>query len=830
MFLPRVPITAVMAPQPAFIDLFPGDRSSHPEMHHKIDAELRNCDSLWPRAPMRDLFPDSSGAAPNMRRVWLDAAVERIEWHCTHPHPDTEKWLLFLTCMSRMLLGDPTDLSEQTLLRTAVVATAVAERKAPVTPELMAALDSLVDQLVYIHDHSPRTFQVAFHMFRAGSPTIPWISARDFDSPEWSALLDLANHQWQSSGLNPKQSSRIAAAITKVGDDNLSAFVARTVTAIEACQPAPMSGAGMTMLRQMLLWAQAKPELAIDDALARLCSVRWQPLVAQVGLMKEWLGTLLQTLVLRSRDRAFACVERLANNPDTKDFREVVALYEQLMHEMLGDVSYPRTEGVDGFPLTTEMDRIVDAFLRASAPREFTYGDTAVHSTGSSSSERFHLALRQANAGHPALLRAMNARVHWLKQHEPPTGPRQHRENPWLSWCCDLGKLYGKILEQQPALDAADLAALCEVDALGWLGIAPTGPLFNACEAWISKHGFEPELTAAMQAWNKSVFGGGTAMALRKRISWLLWFDTAAPINEKACWSSLIRKDLRAMPAQVRGAWIALLGNVSFGIADQPTKKWLKPAAKLLQQVGIDEFQARVRAWFAPFQAGRELKLTVAGRDILNSLFWYSQLAQDPRVDEAVRWYATAKWKAKSDRDRTARLLPVWIHTLTERCPDLAIDTIHAYRATGQVTLMAKSVDLYEALCKRYGRTAEIAAPPPPPPIDREALMSKMMQKAMAGVLGDGAKLDGDTLVVSDPLGDRYEIGLRDGRIVRLSDGKTVRLEIDWSVPPFSPFKDMIDSGDLNNPFGRNYFRTMVCAQVLSGTLPVEVPIVEDES
>jgi hypothetical protein len=40
------------------------------------------------------------------------------------------------------------------------------------------------------------------------------------------------------------------------------------------------------------------------------------------------------------------------------------------------------------------------------------------------------------------------------------------------------------------------------------LGIAPTGPLFNVCEAWISKNGFDAELTRAMQEWQKRFLAG----------------------------------------------------------------------------------------------------------------------------------------------------------------------------------------------------------------------------------------------------------------------------------------------------------------------------------
>jgi len=841
-----------MTPVSTFVDNFPCDPGADNfATHAKIDADLRNCDALWPNAPMGTLLPGCSKESAGDRSLQLAAALERVEWHCVSPQPESEKWLLYLTSMLRLIGYQATGMDDDTLLRLArvghhlrrnkggadfhdlasVVAKALAERKASLSPELTMALESLVDHLVRIHDHSANTFEIAYRLFRAGGSPIPWIEAGDLNSPQWKALLDLADHNWQaSSAVQGKPATRIAAAVAKIGEDRVAAFIAKTVEALAARQPAPMSGAGMTMLRQILRWAQAKPELAVDEALYRLCGIRWEPAVTRVGLMKEWVGTLLQTLTLRDRDRAFACAERLANNPDTKVFHEVIGLYEQYMSEMVLDVPSSRQEGVDGFPIDSELHRIIDSFLRASAPRPMAFEGTIRQSTPAQATH-LELALRQSKDDYPALLRAMNERVHWLAKHEPPTAPGTGRNMPWLSWRCDLGQLYGRILREQPALDAADLAALCRVDALGWLGVAPTGPLLNACEAWISVNGFDPKLTGAMQDWQKSVFGSGTSMALRKHIGWLLWFDTAASINEKACWSAVIRKDLRGMPPKLSGAWIALLRNVSFGISDKPTKKWLKPAEKLLQQVGAEEFQSRVRAWFAPFQTGRDLKITVAGRDILGSLFWYSQLAKDPSVDEAVRWFATAKWKAKTDRERTARLLPIWIVTMMERSDELALEAIHTYRDTGQLQLMGTSIELYEELCRRHGRKPQIAAPPPPPKIDKEAMMAKAMQKAMGSVLGGAAQLEGDSVVVSNAIdGERYEIGLRDGRIVRLSDSKIVRLEIDWSVPPFSPFKSMIDVGDMTNPFGRNYFRAMLCAQVLSGAMPIPVPIVEDES
>jgi hypothetical protein len=378
-------------------------------------------------------------------------------------------------------------------------------------------------------------------------------------------------------------------------------------------------------------------------------------------------------------------------------------------------------------------------------------------------------------------------------------------------------------------LTAAEIAELCEIDALGWLGSAPTGSILNLCETYVEAHGFHPVLSKSMGTWAKTVHGGASAMAMRKAIDWLLWFDTDSPVDPKKCWSAVIHKDLRAMNPEKRGAWIALLRNVTFAIADEPTKKWLKPAPKLLAAIDPADFRARLLAWFAPFQSEQPLKLSVAGRDILQALFWYAQLAKDPQIDAVLPSFGNAQWKAKGDRDKTARLLPVWIHTMRERCPKKAVDAIHAYKATDQLALSGKSLDLYNELCARDGRKPEIEASPPPPQFSKEVFMQQQLGRMLTAVGGSASQVQDDLVEVTDPAGVRYQINTRDGRILRLSDNRVVRLEIDWSVPPFSPFKSMMDGMDMMNPLRPNYFRVMLCAQVISGTLGIEVPIVVDE-
>ena len=50
-----------MTPVSTFVDNFPCDPGADNfATHAKIDADLRNCDALWPNAPMGTLLPGCS--------------------------------------------------------------------------------------------------------------------------------------------------------------------------------------------------------------------------------------------------------------------------------------------------------------------------------------------------------------------------------------------------------------------------------------------------------------------------------------------------------------------------------------------------------------------------------------------------------------------------------------------------------------------------------------------------------------------------------------------------------------------------------------------------
>lgn len=658
-------------------------------------------------------------------------------------------------------------------------------------------------------------------MFLEGYFLIPW--ARDVDAEfpageAWRPLMNLAVSGTRARG------GPAAKAIRKAGAELVLRLVTRVAAAMEATEPVEISAAGCLLFQQMLFWVEICPELEVDEALYKICGVRWAPIESMGLLLRNCVKALISAVARRTSARAFACAERLANHPQLKIFNEVTQLYEQLLAENGGPVV---ETGVDGFALKTGMDFIVDQMLRGGHGGP---SNRPGHSLGPFGPKvHLDIAMRQMRDDLPAALRAMNARVEWLAKQEPK-GDGRNRDTPWLFWCCDVGELYTRILREKPRLDLDDLVGLCRADARKWLGVRPSAEVLERCTEWISANGYRKELTAEMDAWRRSVYGtsGGT-QELRKRIDWLLWFDTEARIEEKSCWSAAIRSDLREMPVAKRGPWILLIQNISFGAVEKPTKKWLKVAGKALEGVGREAFRERVQASLEPLRGGRELRLSVAGRDVLGALFWYSLLAEDREIDKAVRWFAQAKWKTKADRARTAKLLPIWIHTIAERCPEEAIGTIHMYRDRGGLELQGKSLKTYQGLCDHFGVKSEISPPPPAPAFDKEAFLREALKKRLVPFAIPDAEVGEDAILVKHPSGERYRIGIDDGRIVRVRDGKPVRLEIDWNAMPFRMFKQTVDGQDLMNPFGPNRFRIMLCAQILSGTLKAAAPVVADE-
>jgi hypothetical protein len=703
-------------------------------------------------------------------------------------------------------------------------------RKEPISPELLAALRQFLDHLIGVHCHGYGTFDVAWRLWRApensddGEPCFSALVRRNLRAMEpgeaaaWQAWLDLRpQHDNPAAGL-------LKRAVRRIGESRFAALWDGWIGWMYENQPAALSPVGRDLLLLFLITCRAVPKLPTDNALCQLAGVRW---AAQGNhlLTKEWLGEMLEALATRPATCAFACAERLSQNPNTRCFLQVRRLYNQLLAEVVGESVQPEQHtGIDGYDLRCEPELyrqqvILDHCLRDAIPQPPPADLPGRPESAWNCDEMASLLVRRQAQSDPArFVRAAARRRRWLAEtrkppgvlsrHETVFGPVEERaDDPYVMWRAAIDEVQRQLLAAKPALEHDDVIAALEGDTASGLGIA-SAELLAALAEHIRKHGYSLRLVEAIQRWRASLHGSHAAVSLRHRIGLLLWLENVAPIQEKECWSQRIRKDLRAMPKDSRAAWQAVFENTNLAKTRKPSKPWEKAARAALACLAGDEFRLRVREWLEPFRAGTPVHLTVAGRAVLRDLMWLALQAQDPAVDEAVEWFASAKWRSKRDRKCAESLLPAFLYVMTERSPELAHTALETLHANG-TAVWGKTHDLYQELCARLGRQSSVEARPEPQPPVAEDLMPSLLKR-----FSNSSKVrleDGRLLVTG--VRDSYVIHVSDSRIVRQSDGASLLVEIDFSQSPW--MQSIIDGLDMEHPFRPNYYRLMMCAQVL---------------
>lgn len=826
--------------QDRFVDGFPAD-TSQPDyvIQRIIDGELRNCQSLEGTRALPGLrYPAYFAAAGEETGGWLGPALRRFAWHS-----GTQPWAGYLAGFLKMLVGPYCELTDETLLLLAklgpqlqrnagaadrqvneAVVGHLRTRKYPLTPELIEALHSLVLHLVDVHCHVDATFDIAWRLWRApenpndGEPCFSARVRRDLramlepEAADWSAFLDLRGRNSSADDeISAEHPGRLRRAVERIGLHSFASRLNGWIEWIESNQPAALSPVGRDLLVHLLHACRAAPALPIDEALYRLCGVRWAGQGNNL-LTKEWLGALLVTLATRPTEKAFACAERLANSPDTSAFLEVRRLYDQLLAEVAGQSVPPRErEGVDGYDMLCQPDLyrqqiVLDVFLRASLPVPHV-PRPVFQSAWDCSEMGSTLVRRQATADPVRFIRAIASRLRWIGQVQTSA---ERGDDPHLCWSVALAEVQRKLLAAKPVLEHDDLIALVEADTL-IRESASAREILPLLTDYTRQHGYSISLVEAIGRWHSSMHGSPAELNLRHRIGWLLWLEDVAPVRDEVCWSHRIRRDLRSMPGDSRTTWKALLENTNFVLSTKPTRKWERLARAALARVSTDRFRQRIRLWFEPFRAEEPLRLTVPGRDVLRNLMWHALVAQDPEVDEAVSWFGSAQWRTKRDKNCATRILPSFIYVMVERSPELAYTAMETLNRKGNGSLPPKAFRMYADFCARLGRKPSVEAPPTPkPPGVSEMLRSFVKRFANPSKL----RVEGEDLVVTG-VRDSYLIQVQESRITRRSDGRPVRLELDFSQPQFSAFRDVMDGWDLDNPFRPNYFRLMLCAQVL---------------
>lgn len=848
------------------IDGFPADPAAPTfEAHLKIDEALR-----W-QEETRGTYATGHPLNPNTdeeRAAWREALLERVEWHCLQGGTSSDRWLNDLSGYCNLLMGFPLParLPDQSLLRLArfgdelhsngrngryfhnlpeALARALEGKPGPLGAELAVELNQLARYLVEIHSHSASTYAICWRLFLdvdhlpvgdcfSNRVSAEWRALTDPRKSALHALFALADHQWQSESHSPRFLQKVQKAVAGCGLDWLSAQ-------FDAWIPNPgdgiasMSGAGMTLLRQMLIWTIAEPKLTVDRALYKLAGVQWDEFAREM-LLKEWLGTFLQSLARRDPERAFAVAERLINNPQTAGFLQVRQFYESRLHEVMASAGVGlAAKGIDEYPLAADPEleaeqRILDELLRSSARAIPAPGASRLtpQTAYGTSQLAIEAAVRQAKDRTGPMLRAMRKRALWLAARHTNPAPETPGYGLWLNWRCNFGSFYCALLERPLDLSRDDLLGLLEVDSLAFLAVTPSERLYRLCVEWTDEHGFEPEVTAAIRKWAKSLHGPAAMSTLRKKVEWLLWFDPVGEVDAKHCWSSQIQISLREMDTARSSNWRRLLRNATSGASAAPPQKWRKQALKLYQAVGRGEFRLQLRSWFEPFRDGVPQRITTTGRDLLRSLLWFALVAEDPELDDVVTWFAQAHWKTKADAGKIGVLTPAFVHVVAARLPaGRAATVLERFHQQGQVRLMGKCFAVYEDLCQKIGRATAIEPKQNQRLPDAQKLIEKVLNSQIESI---GGSVNVDEVLIHGLL-DNYRIRRSDGRITRVSDGKLIRIELDMKSPMLAGLKPMIDGPDIQNPFAPNHFRLVLCAMILANDkFPLYGEIVEDET
>jgi len=224
---------------------------------------------------------------------------------------------------------------------------------------------------------------------------------------------------------------------------------------------------------------------------------------------------------------------------------------------------------------------------------------------------------------------------------------------------------------------------------------------------WLLLH----ELHAGM-AGDSSIEG----QTLRRRLAVVLWHDPYEALDPKKCWSETIRRDLRAMPEDLRRQWNVVFAAIPVSDNTEPPNKWKKAAESHVAEIGAGQFGKQLLDWLAPFGGSEPVRLSMVGSHISKALLWYARILRDPEVDSAALALLNTKWRNK---DFVFRPLTVLAGNITmlpaeEAWPMLFhIQGVLGAKASARLEKIVKQVGAQQGLSEEELRSYGLLKPKP---------------------------------------------------------------------------------------------------------------------
>jgi hypothetical protein len=255
------------------------------------------------------------------------------------------------------------------------------------------------------------------------------------------------------------------------------------------------------------------------------------------------------------------------------------------------------------------------------------------------------------------LIEATLRRLNWLCAHDAELDTAHMARHRLIQLLRVLYKI------KLPCTEA-DLRAQIELTVPLMDRMWPDGPLDYLAE-YLKKNDLTPELCSGLRQIQGAIKFGETCgqaalQSLAQRLHMLLWMDEWEPLDPSRCWSECIRRDFRAMTGERQVAWRALLKHLRGNAPPKMPAGWAREAEPLLAAVGLNDFRQQFCLWFAPFQSGQPLPLSVAGSHVLKCMLWYASLTRDDEVRECALWLLDVKWKQKRNTAKSMIALEVF--------------------------------------------------------------------------------------------------------------------------------------------------------------------------
>ena len=212
--------------------------------------------------------------------------------------------------------------------------------------------------------------------------------------------------------------------------------------------------------------------------------------------------------------------------------------------------------------------------------------------------------------------------------------------------------LLSQMLRRKLSFPEADLIRLIEQAGTKsshyyFATIVPIAPLLGAIEDHVAANGLSKPLRSALEKLHGLVKPYASVAENRRSASRLEMILAVGgvietPLAPGDLWADAAMSDVRAVEGEERQAWRDFFGFLrQSSAASKPSKKWLKEARALLEQIGLGRFGAAMHRWLPLFERpkgrdGTSGFFNDSNTDILRGLIFCSTFVADPSIASAL--------------------------------------------------------------------------------------------------------------------------------------------------------------------------------------------------